>query len=290
MTVRRLIGAAEPVRSPFSSSSRGGPRGLARARGGRERHGRHRPEARQRGRRRCAEGGRQRGGCGGRRRLRAGRDLSDGRQSRRRRLHDHPSQGRPLDLHRFSRARAGRATRDMYLDKDGNPVEGLSTDGYLAVGVPGSVAGFEYARERYGTRERPDLLAPAIKLAAEGFALSPATSRASRRATRTSPRIRGRRDLPETGGIPYAVGERLVQSDLAGTLRAISERGPDGFYGARRRRRSWTPPRRAAASSRPPTSKPTRCASWSPSAATTRATRSSPRRRRVRAASSSARS
>ena len=63
------------------------------------------------------------------------------------------------------------STKTMYLDKDGNPIPGASTDGYLAVGVPGSVAGFEMAREKYGSKSRQDLLAPAIKLAKEGFVL-----------------------------------------------------------------------------------------------------------------------
>ena len=64
------------------------------------------------------------------------------------------------------------ATKTMYLDKDGNPVKGASLDGYLAVGVPGSVAGFEMAREKYGTLSRQDLMAPAIAYARDGFVLN----------------------------------------------------------------------------------------------------------------------
>ena len=63
------------------------------------------------------------------------------------------------------------ATANMYLDKDGNVVSGLSTKGHLAVGVPGSVSGMEEAREKYGTMKRADVIAPAIELADEGFAL-----------------------------------------------------------------------------------------------------------------------
>ena len=59
----------------------------------------------------------------------------------------------------------------MYLDKDGNPVKGASLDGYLAVGVPGSVAGFEMAREKYGTQTRAALMEPAIRFARDGFVL-----------------------------------------------------------------------------------------------------------------------
>src|SRR5438477_2942612 len=63
------------------------------------------------------------------------------------------------------------ATANMYLDKDGNVIKGLSTKGHLAVGVPGSVSGMEYAREKYGTMKRADLIAPALQLADDGFAL-----------------------------------------------------------------------------------------------------------------------
>ncbi len=59
----------------------------------------------------------------------------------------------------------------MYLDKDGNVIKGLSTKGHLAVGVPGSVSGMEYAREKYGTMKRADVIAPAMQLAEDGFAL-----------------------------------------------------------------------------------------------------------------------
>ncbi len=63
------------------------------------------------------------------------------------------------------------ATANMYLDKDGNVIKGLSTKGHLAVGVPGSVSGMEYAREKYGTMKRAELIAPALQLAEDGFAL-----------------------------------------------------------------------------------------------------------------------
>jgi gamma-glutamyltranspeptidase/glutathione hydrolase len=66
------------------------------------------------------------------------------------------------------------ATKTMYLDPQGNVVPGLSTDGYLAVGVPGPVMGLETARDRYGTKERAELLAPAIRLAQDGFVFGPA--------------------------------------------------------------------------------------------------------------------
>lgn len=63
------------------------------------------------------------------------------------------------------------ATANMYLDKDGNVVPDLSSKGHLAVGVPGTVSGMELALSKYGTRKRTEVMAPAIQLAENGFAL-----------------------------------------------------------------------------------------------------------------------
>src|SRR5450755_5035533 len=68
------------------------------------------------------------------------------------------------------REKAPRAARrDMYLDKDGNVIKGLSTTGWLAVGVPGTVSGLEYARNKYGTMTLAALIEPAIELAEDGL-------------------------------------------------------------------------------------------------------------------------
>src|ERR1700741_209066 len=117
------------------------------------------------------------------------------------------------------------ATANMYLDKDGNVVSGLSTKGHLAVGVPGSVSGMEYAREKYGTMKRADLLAPAIQLAEQGFVLDQGDIDLLRAATDDF------KDDPASAGIflnkgqPFDVGDKLVQSELAKTLREISSKG-----------------------------------------------------------------
>ncbi len=68
------------------------------------------------------------------------------------------------------------ATADMYLDKAGNVVEGLSAKGHLAVGVPGTVSGMELALSKYGTLKRAQVIAPAIKLAENGLSWSRAIS------------------------------------------------------------------------------------------------------------------
>ncbi|RWC48815.1 MAG: gamma-glutamyltransferase [Mesorhizobium sp.] len=123
------------------------------------------------------------------------------------------------------------ATKTMYLDKDGNPVKGASLDGYLAVGVPGSVAGLEMAREKYGKLSRQDLMAPAIGYARDGFILNQgdAVSFAGS-ADRLAKDPAAAAIFLKPDGKPYGTGERLIQPDLAASLAAISEKGPDAFY------------------------------------------------------------
>src|SRR5476649_2922520 len=123
------------------------------------------------------------------------------------------------------------ATANMYLDKDGNVIPGLSTKGYLAVGVPGTVSGMEMALTKYGTMKRADVIAPAIKYAQEGFVLDQGDVDILGTATddfKKDPNGSGAIFLNH--GEPYQVGQRLVQKDLAKTLREISTKGPDGFY------------------------------------------------------------
>lgn len=123
------------------------------------------------------------------------------------------------------------STKTMYLDKDGEPVKGASLDGYLAVGVPGSVAGFETAREKYGTLTRQDLMAPAIRYAKDGFVLEQGdVASLERGAERLAKNAAAAAIFLKPDGKPYAIGERLVQADLAASLSAISEQGRDAFY------------------------------------------------------------
>ncbi|MEO7108605.1 MAG: gamma-glutamyltransferase [Rhodoferax sp.] len=122
------------------------------------------------------------------------------------------------------------ATANMYLDANGNVVQGLSTHGYLAVGVPGSVAGFETARVKYGTMGRAALMAPAIALAEKGYTLDQGDVDMLHTATADF-----RKDAPSAAiflnkGEPFALGQKLTQKDLAKTLRQVSKLGTDGFY------------------------------------------------------------
>jgi gamma-glutamyltranspeptidase / glutathione hydrolase len=122
-----------------------------------------------------------------------------------------------------------RATANMYLDKDGNVIKGLSTKGHLAVGVPGSVSGMEYAREKYGTMKRAELIAPALQLAEDGFALEQGDIDLLLTATKDFEEDPASAAIFPNNGKPFRVGEKLVQHELAETLREISKRGTDGF-------------------------------------------------------------
>ncbi|MBK5350975.1 gamma-glutamyltransferase [Pseudomonas sp. TH41] len=123
------------------------------------------------------------------------------------------------------------ATANMYLDKEGNVVPDLSTRGHLAVGVPGTVSGMELALSKYGTKPRKDVIAPAIKLAEDGFVLEQGDVDLLDYATDVF-----KKDIKDSGAIflnngePMQVGQKLVQKDLGKTLREISEKGADGFY------------------------------------------------------------
>lgn len=123
------------------------------------------------------------------------------------------------------------ATANMYLDQSGNVVPDLSSKGHLAVGVPGTVSGMELALSKYGTKKRQEVIAPAIKLADEGFALEQGDVDLLHTATDEF-----KADAKDLGtiflnkGEPLQVGDRLVQKDLAKTLEEISAKGTDGFY------------------------------------------------------------
>jgi gamma-glutamyltranspeptidase/glutathione hydrolase len=145
----------------------------------------------------------------------------------------HLANGRDVFLN-FRETAPAAATPDMYLDADGHVIADASLYGWRAVGVPGTVLGLDTALSRYGTLSRAQVMAPAIRLAREGFVLTRGDTDILQAKT-----DRFRRD-PETAraflhpdGSPYAPGETLVQPDLAATLQAIAEAGPDAFYRGR---------------------------------------------------------
>ena len=122
------------------------------------------------------------------------------------------------------------ATANMYLDKDGNVIKGASTTGHLAVGVPGAVSGMEMARTKYGTMTRAALIAPSIKYAQHGFKLEQGDVDMLQTATASFKLDPASAAIFLNKGEPYVPGQKLVQKDLARTLRMISAKGEAGFY------------------------------------------------------------
>ncbi|MGA1741742.1 MAG: gamma-glutamyltransferase [Pseudohongiellaceae bacterium] len=122
------------------------------------------------------------------------------------------------------------ASRDMFLDNDGNFDRQLSRNSLQATGVPGSVAGLLNALERFGTMSREQVLAPAIQLAEAGFILNEDL------ASQFQSNLDNFRQYPASlalfskNGAAYQAGELWQQPELAETLKLISAYGRDGFY------------------------------------------------------------
>ena len=122
------------------------------------------------------------------------------------------------------------ATPDMYLDAARNVVPGSDTVGHLAVGVPGTVSGLETALGAYGTMKRAEVMAPAIRYAEQGFVLEQGDADMFATATGAFAADPASAAIFLHDGRPFAAGDRLVQRDLAASLRRISRSGVAGFY------------------------------------------------------------
>jgi gamma-glutamyltranspeptidase/glutathione hydrolase len=122
------------------------------------------------------------------------------------------------------------ATATMYLDAQGNVIPDLSTRGHLAVAVPGTVSGLEYARTKYGTMARAKLLAPSIALAERGFVLAQGDVDMLHEATDDFLKDAASAAIFLASNQPLQAGALFRQRDLARTLRHISQHGADGFY------------------------------------------------------------
>lgn len=123
-----------------------------------------------------------------------------------------------------------KATRDMYLDEKGNVVDGKSLYTHFAVGVPGTVAGMEYALKKWGSLPLEKILEPSIKLAEEGFVVSGALASTLKEETETLGKWESSKKIFFKDGRPLIAGERLVQTDLANSLRQIAKEGSKAFY------------------------------------------------------------
>ncbi len=124
-----------------------------------------------------------------------------------------------------------KATRDMYLDENGDLDTNRSRFSHLAAGVPGTVSGFYTAHKKLGRLPWKQLLQPAIKQAREGIVVSYDLAEYLR--ARKGYLCRNAAACGyyyKSDGTPYEAGEMLVQTDLATTLERIAEQGPDAFY------------------------------------------------------------
>jgi gamma-glutamyltranspeptidase/glutathione hydrolase len=131
----------------------------------------------------------------------------------------------------FRETAPASARADMYLDAGGQVRSGASTEGYAAVAVPGTVAGLELARERYGTLPRSALIAPAIELARKGFVLEDGDAALLAEGAKAMARDPVAASIfLHADGSPLRAGERLRQPDLARTLQRIAQQGASGFY------------------------------------------------------------
>lgn len=142
----------------------------------------------------------------------------------------HLADGQNLNLD-FREMAPLKASRNMYLDKNGEVIKDSSVVGYLAAGVPGMVKGMSAMLDKYGTKSLATLMAPAIKLAEKGFVINERQEQTMLDAKDTLAKFASsRKYFFKKDGSTYKEGEVLVQKDLAKTLRLIAKQGPDAFY------------------------------------------------------------
>ena len=123
-----------------------------------------------------------------------------------------------------------KANRDMYLDENGNPIDNLSTEGALASGVPGSVAGYAYAYEKYGSKSWQELLEPSVRLAREGYPATYYISSSLKRHQKELSEFDYTRKMFYPNGEAPEMGETVILTDLANTLERIAQKGWKEFY------------------------------------------------------------
>ena len=128
----------------------------------------------------------------------------------------------------FRETAPAAASKDMYLDANGNAQMNLSQDGHLASGVPGSVAGI-FAAMKYARLPFKKLIQPAIDLAENGFAIS--ESQAESFNSTKNEFIKYNSTVPVfVKSMEWKTGDTLIQKDLAATLKRIRDNGAKGFY------------------------------------------------------------
>lgn len=130
----------------------------------------------------------------------------------------------------FREMAPAKASRDMYLDDKGNVAPGRSLYTHLAVGVPGTVAGLTHALQKYGTMKLSDVIAPAVKLAEKGYEVSPSLALILAAERDHLGQWDSSKAIFFKDGRPLQAGEKLVQKDLAKSLKLIGKKGPSVFY------------------------------------------------------------
>jgi gamma-glutamyltranspeptidase/glutathione hydrolase len=119
---------------------------------------------------------------------------------------------------------------EMFLDENGEYDRRIHHNSHVAVGVPGTVAGFALAHERYGSGTWARLVDPAVSMARDGVSLTEGMANSFRGAVRSMERYPASLAKFSKDGEPYAQGDLWQQPDLAGTLTRIRDQGRDGFY------------------------------------------------------------
>ncbi|MGW8423736.1 MULTISPECIES: gamma-glutamyltransferase [Comamonas] len=122
------------------------------------------------------------------------------------------------------------ASRNMYLDAAGKVIDGKSLYTHYAVGVPGTVAGMTHALSRWGSMPLARVMAPAIALADKGYPVSVTLAKTLEQEKKNMGRWPATQSVFWRNGAPLQSGERLVQKDLAQSLRLISQQGAKAFY------------------------------------------------------------
>lgn len=138
----------------------------------------------------------------------------------------------------FREKAPGKATSDMYFDEEGKPVRERSKVGHLAVGVPGTVKGFELAMQNYGKLSWQDVVQPAIELAEKGFRLNERRAQSFNMIRISSNLLRKRvkgmdeflRIFSKLDGTDFKEGDLFIQEELAQSLKLIRDEGSKAFY------------------------------------------------------------
>ncbi|KGQ36673.1 gamma-glutamyltransferase [Gallibacterium genomosp. 1] len=123
-----------------------------------------------------------------------------------------------------------KAHKNMYLDEKGNVIDRKSLFTHFAVGVPGTVAGMEYALKKWGTMSLEKVIAPAIKLANEGFIISDTLGKTLAIEKDNLAKWESTKAIFFKGEQPLTSGDRLIQKDLAHSLQLIAKQGSQAFY------------------------------------------------------------